>query len=523
MKKYFLLPIAAMFFNFYQTKAQISIQYADLPSVGNAYATAIDSTSNFLDSLTIDSASADSQYWNYSLLSPTYIDTSAYFDPALTPNFSYFPQAQMSTYIEETKTYTYLKKDSTGLYGIGVSIDLEGLFGFGVLNFPATSNELILGVPASYNSTFTNNAWYEALIGSGTFGDTIVVREVNKTMNVDAWGTVVTPFDTANVIRLYEYSKESIKLYFRDFIGTLWPIFTISSDTSNIYRFLTDEYKHPVLTINTDKDKKVRYIEYLYSDSILPKADFYADTTLAFVNTGIDFINNSTGSTSWQWDLGDSTTSNVHQPRHSYTATGQYSVKLVAYNNNGVDSITKVNYITVTEPLIVKFGYRDTGLNVTFSDSSLNYPEFWYWDFGDAKISDIKNPTHLYALPDTYVVKLTVSNSLNSSSFTDTIIVNFGTGINEYHVSNSILVYPNPCTETIKFSFLKDFNNISEIKIYDHLGQLIKIIPLDNLHLSDSVTKLDLNKLSNGLYFYKVIDNKGVSMNSGKFIVAKSN
>jgi PKD repeat protein len=48
-------------------------------------------------------------------------------------------------------------------------------------------------------------------------------------------------------------------------------------------------------------------------------------------------------------------------------------------------------------------------LNVTFRDMSAGMPETWHWDFGDRTTSDLENPAHVYAVPGSYAVTLTVS------------------------------------------------------------------------------------------------------------------
>ncbi len=54
--------------------------------------------------------------------------------------------------------------------------------------------------------------------------------------------------------------------------------------------------------------------------------------------------------TSWQWKFGDgaTSTSTLQDPIHTYTANGIYTVKLKAFNSNGNDEDSLVNYIHVT-------------------------------------------------------------------------------------------------------------------------------------------------------------------------------
>ncbi len=52
----------------------------------------------------------------------------------------------------------------------------------------------------------------------------------------------------------------------------------------------------------------------------------------------------------WNWDFGDGTASTSQNPVHTYNKNGTYSVKLVAYNTKGKDSVRKVDYITINRP-----------------------------------------------------------------------------------------------------------------------------------------------------------------------------
>jgi PKD repeat protein len=57
--------------------------------------------------------------------------------------------------------------------------------------------------------------------------------------------------------------------------------------------------------------------------------------------------------TSWSWNFGDgSAISTTQNPLHKYTTNGVYTVKLIACNANGCDSLIKTNYITITKPCL---------------------------------------------------------------------------------------------------------------------------------------------------------------------------
>ena len=63
------------------------------------------------------------------------------------------------------------------------------------------------------------------------------------------------------------------------------------------------------------------------------------------------FTDESTNTpTSWLWNFGDGLLSAERNPTHIYNVAGVYSVVLSATNAGGTGTLTKTDYITVTEP-----------------------------------------------------------------------------------------------------------------------------------------------------------------------------
>jgi PKD repeat protein len=85
-----------------------------------------------------------------------------------------------------------------------------------------------------------------------------------------------------------------------------------------------------------------------------PVADFTVDNTVTCDGT-VCFTDISQNiPTGWGWDFGDATSTVAQHPCHTYTASGTYTVQLIAYNTNGNDTITYPNLITVnlgTQPV----------------------------------------------------------------------------------------------------------------------------------------------------------------------------
>jgi len=79
-----------------------------------------------------------------------------------------------------------------------------------------------------------------------------------------------------------------------------------------------------------------------------PVANFTGNPTSGNAPLTVYFTDTSTGSpTSWSWTFGDGGTSQAQSPSHQYTAVNTYTVSLTAYNAQGQDTETKVDYITV--------------------------------------------------------------------------------------------------------------------------------------------------------------------------------
>ena len=82
-----------------------------------------------------------------------------------------------------------------------------------------------------------------------------------------------------------------------------------------------------------------------------PTADFTGAPTSGSYPLDVAFTDQSSGSpTSWSWDFGDGGTATVQNPTHTYQAVGTYTVSLMATNAYGSDTVTKTDYVTVTEP-----------------------------------------------------------------------------------------------------------------------------------------------------------------------------
>lgn len=149
----------------------------------------------------------------------------------------------------------------------------------------------------------------------------------------------------------------------------------------------------------------------------IPTADFIASVACDGDNTNFtDLSTASVGSiNSWQWDFGNSATSGVQNPIHTYSGAGTYNATLVAGADNGCYD-TIVIPVTVNPVPIANFSptVACENLPITFSDLSFissGSIDSWFYDFGP-DVSTDQNPTYTFNGPGLQQVTLTVTSDL---------------------------------------------------------------------------------------------------------------
>ncbi len=142
------------------------------------------------------------------------------------------------------------------------------------------------------------------------------------------------------------------------------------------------------------------------------------------INDAVNFTNTSTPTpTSVLWDFGDGTTSTVLSPVKTYTATGSYTVKLVARLGACTDSATFI-FNVYPKPTAAFSAINRTAceppLTVNFTNTS-TAPATYLWHFGDGTTSTSQSPAHIYTTYGSFHVKLIVTNFVGCS---DSLVLN---------------------------------------------------------------------------------------------------
>ncbi len=125
----------------------------------------------------------------------------------------------------------------------------------------------------------------------------------------------------------------------------------------------------------------------------------------------IQFKDSSIGKniSSYEWNFGDGSTSNLKTPTHSYLTKGSYDVSLAVTNSFGCrDTIIKPGFINLNELKALFTGPDSVCQNTAVAFKNLSDPVAAkaLWSFGDGTKSSLLNPSKSFLKTGTFSVKL---------------------------------------------------------------------------------------------------------------------
>ncbi|MEZ5023452.1 MAG: PKD domain-containing protein [Chitinophagales bacterium] len=167
----------------------------------------------------------------------------------------------------------------------------------------------------------------------------------------------------------------------------------------------------------------------------IPQASFDIANPLGCNILQIDFVNNSSGHiTDVFWDFGNGVTSNDNAPQNITFTQGTYYdttyyVTLTVVNQCG--DHTALDSVLISKPPVAKFGTNYSQYceldSVVFNNISYNSPQTYFWDFGNGKTSNAKDPKPQFydiGVNDTaYLVTLVASNNCGSDTAQREVII----------------------------------------------------------------------------------------------------
>ncbi len=225
--------------------------------------------------------------------------------------------------------------------------------------------------------------------------------------------------------------------------------------------------------------------------------------------------------TNWNWDFGDGVQSNLKDPVHVFSVTGNtiavYSITLTVKSSNGCVSVLKKDKMIQVYPLpVASFDVPASTsiLNpvVHFSNNSIGATS-WSWNFGDSvckymnNISTQYSPNHAYSEIGKYQVKLHVKN--NEGCIDSTI--RFITIDPQFVIFIPNAFTPNGDGNNDEFFAKGEYISDFEMRIFNRWGNMV--------YYADSMNKPWKGSMNNegeivqqDVYVYQINikDNKGV-------------
>jgi PKD repeat protein len=236
-----------------------------------------------------------------------------------------------------------------------------------------------------------------------------------STSTINVYTPAVASFDASPTSGIAPLNVTFTNTSTGDFSTLFWEFGdgNTSSEINPVHNYSTSGIFTVSLTVaglgGSDSEVKTGHIS-VFSPT---EAQFSGSPTSGIAPLSVHFTNQSSGDyTSQSWIFGDGASSVLSSPIHEYLTSGTYTVSLTIDGPGGLDQETKINYITVYDPVIADFSATPTSgigpLEVTFTNLSTGDYDTLAWDFGDGGSSVEANPSHVYTAAGTYTVSLTV-------------------------------------------------------------------------------------------------------------------
>lgn len=262
------------------------------------------------------------------------------------------------------------------------------------------------------------------------------------------------------------------------------------------------------------------YVNYCYSYFI---SNTQQNGTVNFNS----YATHSPFGTTYNWDFGDGQSSSQRSPSHTYSNPGTYNV-----THSVIDTFNQV-ICSYTDSVIVVGGsqncsasysiVKDTSTTfgvILYNNSSNETSHQYSWDFGDGQSGTGRTPNHLYQNFGSYVVCLTITDSIYNCNITycDTVgmdtLGNLKSGfrlevknplitsIKEIDKSafESLSIFPNPANSTVSVD-LSDVEQTVHLRLMDLSGKIV----LSKMNVqSGMIEQLNIENLNDGFYFLSI-------------------
>ncbi|MHC1777881.1 MAG: T9SS type A sorting domain-containing protein [Lentimicrobium sp.] len=230
-------------------RAQITITSADLPVIGNMVINAVD---------TITPVSpgnpGTNQVWDLSNLVASRYDTIVYLPPEGVIGYEWAPGSNIVYDVSKAGTcegcttayyYYFADQSDYGLLFTGVQTQMLFEGGFTLyMHWYYTGGRYQVPLPLNYGDNLVHShisEVHQAIYYEGELADsTMTVFNDNYTITADASGTMITPYNTFQVIRIKDVNISHSYHYILE--SNEWVLDWDEIDTQTSYRWYTNDY-----------------------------------------------------------------------------------------------------------------------------------------------------------------------------------------------------------------------------------------------------------------------------------------
>lgn len=349
-------------------EAQIKITSSNMPSSGDTIRYSVAPVTALPDL----SKTGTNQIWDFSKLPFTSQGVYEYKSSFKTPYILNFGFTAIGLKIADTlgtgqmqlkDVYDFYKKSSSKWENVGLG------FRFSSLPLPQAGKhsdpDEIYIFPLEFGDTNNTTFSLKVPLTAIAFEVGTFFREGTRQTIVDGWGKISTPYaSNVDCIRVKAIINS------RDSVSVTTPPLNMGIDTRQVvYQWLSTSEKIPMLEITGTEvagnfvPQQIRYRDKYRAPAKPVDVDFVASDSMINKGETISITNKTTGfmpnykwiidpNTGWNWTGGSD--ANTESPSVTFSDTGKYTVKLVAQNFIGSDSLTKVDYIIVSTPAGVR-------------------------------------------------------------------------------------------------------------------------------------------------------------------------
>ncbi len=268
---------------------------------------------------------------------------------------------------------------------------------------------------------FTNNfgplhRYLQFSLDSITASPVLMVDTINAALNPYS----VTVFTDSSVTRVFPSANFAF-INFVDSSCITSPTRWFEDTGAVTFNFQPTSLGYQYFSVYGEDTNHISWVFYdsVYVSIPPPEALFTNNGTcegqpISFTDLSQICYGNITG---WFWDFGDSNTSTLQNPVHSYTTGGQYTVTLTVYAANGDSSVYSKNISVVPLPVADFTPSTFTQCStypILFTDNSIASNDSivsWNWNFDNGDTSVTQHPNYIYNISGNYNVQLIVSNS----------------------------------------------------------------------------------------------------------------